>query len=114
MNGQHLHPGIAAKLAATADHAKPGTCPRCGAPVLTARAGRVAALDVIADPEPIDTTAEILALLKGRLTWHLVTTALGTRRITWRSSTQIRAGPARYPVLVDHTCPPIPVQERLL
>lgn len=109
-----IHPGIAAKLAATADHAKPGTCPRCGAPVLTARAGRVAALDVVADAEPIDTTGEILALLAGRLTWHLVTGALGTRRITWRSPTHIRAGPARHAVIADHACPPIPVQERLL
>lgn len=114
MNGQHLHPGIAAKLAATADHVKPGTCPRCGADVLLARAGRVAALDVIADVEPITVTEEILALLAGRLTWHLVTTALGTRRITWRGSTHIRAGPSKHPVLVDHTCPLRPVQERLL
>lgn len=110
----NLHPGIAAKLAATADHASEATCPRCHAPVLTARAGRVAALDVIADAEPIDTTEEILALLDGRLTWHLVIGALGTRRITWRSPTHIRAGPAKHPVLRDHRCPPHPVQERLL
>lgn len=109
-----LHPGIAAKLAAASDHAKPADCPRCGAPILTARAGRVAALDVVADAEPIDTTGEILALLDGRLTWHLVIGALGTRRITWRSPTHIRAGPSRHPVLRDHTCPPAPVQERLL
>ncbi|MEU1122160.1 hypothetical protein ABZ371_00870 [Streptomyces sp. NPDC005899] len=110
----NLHPGIAAKLAATADHATETACPRCGAPVLTARAGRVAALDVIADVEPIDTTGEILALLDGRLTWHLVIGALGTRRITWRGATHIRAGPARHAVLQDHTCPPQPVQETLL
>lgn len=109
-----LHPGIAAKLAATADHATETTCPRCHAPVLTARAGRVAALDVVADPEPIGPAAEILALLEGRLTWHLIVGALGTQRITWRGTTHIRAGPARHAVLQDHTCPPHPVQERLL
>ena len=114
MTGKPLNPGIAAKLAAAADHAHPGTCPRCGALVLRARAGRVAALDVVADVEPIDTAAEILALLEGRLTWHLVIGALGTRRITWRDTTQIRAGPSKHPVLADHVCPPIPVQERLL
>ncbi|MFB7219371.1 hypothetical protein [Streptomyces sp. NPDC056227] len=113
MNGQ-LPPGIAAKLAASADHAKPSTCPQCGTDVLLARAGRVAALDVIADAEPIDTATEIRALLDGRLTWHLVTGALGTRRITWRTRTQIRAGPSRHPVIADHTCPPQPVQETLL
>lgn len=79
-----VNPGIAAKLALSADHAKPGACPRCGAAVLTARAGRVAALDVVADPEPVDVTAEILARLAGRLTWYLVTTALGQQRIVWR------------------------------
>lgn len=114
MNGQPLHPGIAARLALTADHAAETTCPRCHAPVLTARAGRVAALDVVADAEPIDITGEILARLQGRLTWHLVIGALGTRRITWRGPTHIRAGPARHAVLQDHICPPIPVQERLL
>ncbi|WP_328920678.1 hypothetical protein OG911_28155 [Streptomyces sp. NBC_00208] len=113
MNGQ-LPPGIAAKLAAAADHATSGTCPQCGAAVLTARAGRVAALDVIADAEPIDTASEIRALLEGRLTWHLVTGALGTRRITWRTRTQIRAGPSRHPVIADHACPRRPVQEALL
>ncbi|MFF3127233.1 hypothetical protein ACFVRD_34135 [Streptomyces sp. NPDC057908] len=113
MNGQ-LPPSIAAKLAAAADHAKPGTCRHCDAPVLLARAGRVAALDVVADPEPIDTATEILALLDGRLTWHLVTGALGTRRITWRTRTQIRTGPSRHPVIADHKCPPQPVQETLL
>lgn len=114
MNGQPLHPGVAARLALTADHASEALCPRCHAAVLTARAGRVAALDVVADAEPIDTTAEILALLEGRLTWHLVIGALGHRRITWRGTTHIRAGPARHPVLADHVCPPQPVQETLL
>ena len=109
-----IHPGIAAKLAATADHATETTCTRCGTPVLTARAGRIAALDVVADVEPIDTTGEILALLDGRLTWHLVIGALGHRRLTWRGATHIRAGPARHPVLADHVCPPQPVQETLL
>lgn len=113
MNGQ-LPPGLAAKLAASADHAKPGTCPRCDAPILTARAGRIAALDVIADVKPIDTTGEILALLDGRLTWHLVLGALGTQRITWRTRTHIRAGPSKHAVLQDHKCPPQPVQETLL
>ncbi|MET9517009.1 hypothetical protein [Streptomyces sp. NPDC002994] len=114
MTTKQPHPGIAAKIEASADHARDTTCPRCGAPILTARAGRIAALDVTADPQPLDTAAEILALLEGRLTWHLVEGALGTRRITWRGTTHIRAGPARHPVLRDHHCPPQPVQETLL
>lgn len=105
---------LAERLAQTSDRASDSTCPHCHSPVLRARAGRVAALNVVADAEPIDTTGEILALLQGRLTWHLVIGALGTRRITWRGPTHIRAGPARHPVLADHTCPPQPVQGRLL
>lgn len=105
---------ITERIEATSDHVKQGTCPRCHAPVLRARAGRVAALDVIADPEPIDLTAEILARLEGRLTWHLTTSALGIQQITWRDQFHIRAGPAKHPVIADHTCPPQPVQETLL
>lgn len=114
MTTQKINPGIEGKIAAAADHAKPATCPRCGAPTLRARAGRIAALDVIADAHPIDLMAEIHALLDGRLTWHLITSALGVQRITWRTATHIRAGPAKHPVLADHRCPPQPVQETLL
>ncbi|MEU3962894.1 hypothetical protein ACMA1D_02120 [Streptomyces sp. 796.1] len=94
-----------AKIAATSDHAIPTTCQRCGAPVLTARPGRVAALDVALDLDPLTPLEEVRALLEGRLTWHLVIGALGTQRITWRGTTHITAGPARHPVLRDHHCP---------
>jgi hypothetical protein len=97
---------LAAKVDAASDQACPGTCPRCGAQILRARPGRVAAIDVIADAEPISPLDEIRALLEGRLTWHLVIGALGTRRITWRGTTHIQAGPPRHPVLRDHRCPP--------
>ncbi|MFF4834057.1 hypothetical protein [Streptomyces sp. NPDC001315] len=96
------------------DHAKPGTCTRCHAPVLRARAGRIAALDVVADPQPLDAVEELLARLEGRLTWHLVTNRFGTQRITWRDQFHIRAGPAKHPVIGDHHCPPHPTQGVLL
>ncbi|WP_435279283.1 hypothetical protein [Streptomyces sp. 1222.5] len=105
---------ITEELARKADTARPGTCPLCQAPVLRARAGRVAALDVTADPTPIDVTAEILARINGQLTWHLVTNTLGHSRITWRDIFHIRSGPAKHPVIADHRCPPHPVQETLL
>lgn len=81
-------------------------CPRCGAAILTARAGRVAALDVRADAAPLDALSELQARLAGRLTWHLVTGTglLGVRRFTWRTTTDIQAGPARWPVVADHHC----------
>lgn len=99
----------------TSDSSHPGTCPRCGAPVIQARAGRIAALDVIADPTPLSAIDEIHALLEGRLTWHLVAQAFGPPRITWRGITAIRAGPKPGRLVVaDHQCPPQPVQETLL
>jgi hypothetical protein len=109
-------PTAADYAALTGDHAQERPCPRCGQPTLCARAGRVAALDVRADPDPITPLDEIHALLTGLLTWHLVPSATPglAPRITWRDPTHIRAGPARWPVLRDHTCPPIPVQETLL
>lgn len=108
------NPGVEEKIRLTSDLAKPAVCPRCNRPILTALVGNVAALTVRADPAPISATEEILALLEGRLTWHLVATALGPARITWRLPTHIRAGPARHPVIADHACPPQPVQETLL
>lgn len=114
MTAPHQPKWLAERISATSDHVRKGTCPHCHCPVLRARAGRVAALDVIADPEPIDTTTEILARLDGRLTWHLTTSALGTQRITWRDQFHIRAGPAKHPVIADHKCPPQHIQETLL
>lgn len=112
---QRRNPGVEEKIQATVDHVRHGVCATCGAPVLRARAGRVAALDVTADPEPINPVQEIHALLAGRLAWHLVTNSLGQQRITWRTPEDIRAGPKpNRLVIADHICPPQPVQETLL
>ncbi|MFD0358269.1 hypothetical protein ACFVHW_31750 [Streptomyces sp. NPDC127110] len=106
------NPGIAKKIAASADHAVERVCPRCGAPILTAWAGRTAALHVTADAEPIDLAAEIQARLEGRLTWRLITSSLGVRRIVWREPLAVPH--SKHPVVRDHRCPPQPVQEDLL
>lgn len=106
------NPGIAAKIAAAADHAIERDCPRCRAPILTAWAGRTAALHVTADAEPIDLTAEIQARQEGRLTWRLLSSTLGVRRIVWRDPLTVPHH--RHLVLRDHRCPPQPVQEALL
>jgi hypothetical protein len=101
------------QIAASADHVKPGTCPRCGAPILRARAGRIAALDVRADPTPLNPAAEILALLDNRLTWCLVESPFGTR-IRHRNRWHIAAGRCTHTVVADHQCPPEPTQGTLL
>jgi hypothetical protein len=108
-----VNPGIEERIQLTSDHARPTTCGRCHAPVLTARAGRIAALDVVADPTPLTPIEEVVTLLAGRLTWHLIT-EWNRQRITWRHPTDIRAGLARHPVIADHQCPPQPRQETLL
>lgn len=109
------NPGIEERIQLAADHVRHSVCRRCGAPVLTARAGRVAALDVRADPTPVDTVGEILARLDGRLTWYLVTPSavLGYQRIVWRHL-WVPATPPLHPVIADHTCPRQPRQETLL
>lgn len=114
MNAPDQPKWLAERIDQNSDRIRESTCPRCHCPVLRARAGRVAALDVVADPEPIGPLDELLARLDGRLTWHLTTSALGTQRITWRTQFHIRAGPPRHPVIADHHCPPQPVQGRLL
>lgn len=103
---------LSQRITQSSDHARETTCQHCHCPVLTAWAGRVAALRVIADPEPIDATAEILARLQGRLTWFLITSSLGVRRIAWRNPTF--APFDKHPVITDHACPPHAVQETLL
>jgi hypothetical protein len=100
------------QIAASADHVKPGTCPHCHSPVIRARAGRIAALDVIADPQPITAAEEILARIDGLLTWRLITTALGDQRILWRNPGFVPH--AKHPVIADHRCPSHPVQGTLL
>ncbi|MFB7440206.1 hypothetical protein ACFC01_17915 [Streptomyces mirabilis] len=114
MNAPDQPKWLTERIEQSSDRIRKGTCPHCHCPVLRARAGRIAALDVIADPDPIDPITEILARVDGRLTWHLTTSALGVQRITWRDQFHIRAGPAKHPVIADHHCPPQPVQGTLL
>lgn len=98
---------LAEKARQDADRARVEPCPRCGTPTLTARAGRIAALDVRADIAAVTPIEEISHRLSGRLTWHLVSTAVpgAAPRITWRTGTHIAAGPSPHPVIADHVCP---------
>jgi hypothetical protein len=104
------HPGIRARIEASADTARLGSCRRCGRPVYTARVGRVASVDVIVDTEPIPSSDEPAIRATGRLTWRLIVTTLGPRRIASRD-THVPTG---RPILADHTCPVTPIQEALL
>ncbi|MFJ4434580.1 hypothetical protein [Streptomyces sp. NPDC088923] len=108
-----LRPDIAAKIARTADAVTERACRRCGAPVLAGLAGHVAALDVVADPTPLDPAAEIAALLEGRMTWCITTSPWTAPRVLWRDRWHASV-PCPHHVVRDHRCPPQPVQETLL
>lgn len=87
------------------DRAREQRCPRCKRPVIRALVGRVAALDVRADPTPLDPLAEIRARLDGRTTWCLVRRPHTEPRLWWRDVEHIRAGHCTHEVLADHRCP---------
>jgi hypothetical protein len=103
----HVLAERADRAAETVRHA---ACPRCGADTLTARTpDRVAAVDVRTDPAPVDPAAGIPA---GRLAWCLTGGGHAPQRIRWRDRWHARV--CTHPVLVDHVCPPQPVQGVLL
>ena len=81
-------------------------CPRCDAATIHALTAPPAAWEVRTDPVPLDPPGEILALIAGRMTYDLVTTA-GHQQLLFRD--QFRITGRKWPVLATHTCPgPIP------
>lgn len=92
-----LNQRMAEKAALRSDVATKTKCKGCGAPVLKALAGSVAALHVLVDPEPLGYLEEAQAKNQGRMTWCLA--GLLTQRIQWR---HWRC--EGHPVLADHVC----------
>ncbi|MGP4084150.1 hypothetical protein [Streptomyces sp. KR55] len=108
MSGLPAHV-IAERAARAAELVRSEPCPRCGAETLVARtADRVAAIDVRADPTPVDPAA----IPAGRLAWCLIQHQFVGDRLRWRDRWHAKA--CAHPVLVDHACPTRPVQETLL
>lgn len=115
MTARRPKPTPADHAQASAEQPRLRPCPRCGADTLTARTpDRAAAIDVRADPTPLDPVAEILARLAGHLTWCLVDREHIAARIRWRTNEHIAAGRCTHTVIADHQCKPHPVQETLL
>jgi len=76
------------------------TCVRCGAPVVKQLVGQRAALNVIADAEPIP-LEQVHALVEpNRLAWCLVALHSGGVELRWRC----RHDCAHEPV-IEHRCP---------
>lgn len=102
---------LAERIARAAETVRREACPRCGADTLVARTpDRVAAVDVRADPTPID-PAEIPSG-RTRLAWCLTGSEHGPQRIRWRD--RWHAQVCTHPILIDHACPTRPVQGVLL
>ncbi|MFD9905608.1 hypothetical protein [Streptomyces sp. NPDC059063] len=115
MTARRPRPTAADRARAAAEHVAERPCLRCGATTLVARTpDRVAALDIRADPTPLDPVAEILARLDGRLTWCLIEHEHVGRRLRWRDPWHIAAGRCPHTVIADHRCRPQPVQGVLL
>lgn len=91
------------KLALRNDLAKAGTCKKCGAPVLRALAGRVAALEVVADAEPISAKAEAAVLDDSLMTWCLTSPKPFPSRILWRTRWHRKS--CEHSIVRDHRCP---------
>ncbi|MFB6619444.1 hypothetical protein ACFC5H_09115 [Streptomyces rochei] len=100
---------VAARAEASAQRPRHQPCPRCQADTIVARtADRVAAVDVRADPHPVDPATAPA----GRLLWCLVQHKHLPARIRWRDRWHATA--CTHQVLADHECRPRPVQETLL
>lgn len=75
--------------------ARPGTCPRCGRPVLRGLDADVAAFSVTVDAQPVNNETDIL-------TYDLIGRGRGAN--LWRRTAKHRASPARYPIHQEHRC----------
>jgi hypothetical protein len=86
------------------DKVRTQLCPRCRQPILRALVGHVAALDVRADPKPLEPLEELAARMQGRTTYCLrIHPALKPRLIN-RSPEHIRFGRCQHLVVADHHC----------
>jgi hypothetical protein len=88
-------------------------CPRCGAPVLRALVGRMAALDVRADPRSVPQALEAVLRQQGRLTWCLDQSAVLPSRLLWRDPEHAQSGKCSHVVLADHECQPQPAHSSI-
>lgn len=77
-------------------------CRRCGQTILAGLDADRGALAAEADPTPIDTLGEALALATGRATYDAVT-AGGRLELDRRGQARVEA-PRKYPVLAEHRC----------
>jgi hypothetical protein len=78
---------------------------RCGATVLRAWVGRTAALDIRADPRPVDLAEELAIRLAGGFTYCLSIRPYLPPRLLERHRWHIAGGRCTHTVVTDHHCP---------
>jgi hypothetical protein len=89
----------------TRAHATP--CPSCGATTIRGLTHPPGAYQAITDPVPLTMIAEAAALLKGKLTYDLVSGITGHHELIRRDQHRIKQ--RDWPVLATHQCPgPVP------
>lgn len=77
------------------------TCVRCAAPVIKQLVGQRAALNVIADAEPIALDEAARLVEPNRLVWCLVELHGGVRELRWRCRHE-----CGHAAVIEHRCPP--------
>lgn len=77
-------------------------CPHCGAPVIRALDGDLAALPATCQPQPVDTLGEALAVAASCDTYDLIPAA-GRLELDHRDHWRI-TGRRKHPVLAEHRC----------
>lgn len=83
--------------------AGPRPCERCGAPVLKQLVGHRAALNVIADAEPIPLNQALALREPNRLVWCLARLRNGDLELRWRCR---NLRPCSHEAVIEHRCPP--------
>lgn len=79
-------------------------CKRCGTRIITQLVGRVAALPVTANAEPIRPDQEPALTNDNRLAWCLITGPWQTTQLRWRCTSRR----CKHHIVTDHQCTPQP------
>jgi hypothetical protein len=89
--------GVDSRRSAAGDTA----CVRCGAPVIKQLVGQRAALNVIADAEPIPLADALRLVEPNRLMWCVAALRSGGRELRWSCRTE-----CQHEHVIEHRCSP--------
>jgi hypothetical protein len=78
------------------------SCGACGATVIRQLVGRMAALNVTADAEPLPLTEALALTTPNRLAWCLAELHAGGRQLRWLHEEGL---PCKRKHVIEHECP---------